>query len=274
MIKLTKRLSAALAAALIMLCMPLCTFAAPQAVLTDDAELFSSTEQTELLTSLNELSQKTGWVAVIYTNYDGYDPDNIFGHSNKYYADNYGKTTAGIMLNIDMGGRAVDFCTKGDAMQYFSDNRVDDILDEVQWALKQDDFYGAATVFVQMASDCYDAGIPTGESNENIEMYEKEDNPLWYVINHYGIIILLVSFSAAALTIVFIKHRYKNNGKENIYDLHANSKTVITASQDEFLHKSVSVSTVSSSSSSSGGSSGGGHSSGGGGSRGGGSRGF
>lgn len=270
MIRFTKRLTATLAAALIMLCMPLCTFAESQGVLTDDAGLFSSSEQEKLKESLNEISSKTDWMAVIYTNYDGYDPDDIWGHSNKYYADNYGKTTTGVMLNIDMGGRAVDLCTKGDAMQYFSDSRVNDILDEVQWELMEDDYYDAALVFVQKVSYYFDEGIPEGESNSNIEMYEKEDNPFLYVIKHYGIFILLISLGVSALVVVFVKHRYKNNGKQNTYDLHANSKTVISDSQDEFLHKSVAVSTISSSS----GSSGGGHSSGGGGSRGGGSRGF
>lgn len=272
MLKITKRFSAVLIAILIAVCVPLCVFAQSKGVITDNAYLFSDEEQAELQSQLDDLSQKTGWMAVIYTNYDGYDSDEIWTHSNQYYAENYGKTTDGVMLNIDMSGRAVDFCTKGGAMNYFSDNRVDIVLDDVQSYLSDDEYYYAGEIFINYVSHYYDEGIPEGESNNNIEMQEKEDNPLWYVVNHYLIIILLVSCGISALVVVFVKVRYKKNGKANIYDLHSNSNVNLTNSTDTFLHKSVSVTTVSSSSSSGGSS--GGHSSGGGGSRGGGSRSF
>ncbi len=272
MLKITKRFSAILAAILLIACVPLSVFAQAKGVLTDNAELFTDSEKAELQGKLDDLSQKTGWMAVIYTNYDGYDSDEIKPHANRYYADNYGKTTDGVMLTIDMSGRAVDFRTKGDAMYYFSDSRVDNILDDVQLYLSGDEYYYAGEIFINYASEYYDDGIPEGESNNNIDMQEKEDNPLWYVVKHYGIIILLVSCGIAALAVLFIVKSYKKNGKANIYDLHSNSNVKLNNSTDTFLHKSVSVTTISSSSSSGGSS--GGHSSGGGGSSGGGSRSF
>lgn len=272
MLKITKRFSAVLTAILLAVCVPLCVFAQAKGILTDNAYLYSDEEQAEMQSKLDVLSEKTGWMTVIYTNYDGYDEDEIWTHSNQYYAEKYGKTTDGVMLNIDMSGRAVDFCTKGGAMNYFSDNRVDTILDDVQVYLHSGEYYNAVEVFINYVSDYYDEGIPEGESNNNIVMQEKEDNPLWYVVNHYLIIILLVSCGISALAVVFVKVRYKKNGKANIYDLSANSNINLTNSTDTFMHKSVSVTTVSSSSSS--GRSSGGHSSGGGGSRGGGSRSF
>lgn len=277
MLKITKRFSAILAAILIIVCMPLCVFAQAKGVLTDNAYLFSDYERDELQSQLDELSEKTGWLVIIYTNYDGYKNDEIWTHSNQYYADNYGKTTDGVMLNIDMSGRAVDFCTKGGAMNYFSDNRVDTILNRVQPYLSSEEYYDAADKFISYVGKYYDEGIPNAEPSHNIEMNEKEDNLLWYVVNHYLIIILLVSCGISALAVVFVTVRYKKNGKANIYDLSANSNVNLTNSTDTFLHKSVSVTTVSSSSSgshSSGGHSSSHHSSGGGGSRGGGSRGF
>ena len=55
---------------------------------------------------------------------EGKTEDNIKPFANRYYADKYGKTTAGVILTIDMKGRAIDFRTKGDAMYYFGDGRV------------------------------------------------------------------------------------------------------------------------------------------------------
>ncbi len=266
MMKYTKQISALFCAVMLMLCTTVCVFAQASGVITDNAELFTESEKVELQSQLDALSEKTGWMAVIYTNYDGYDADNIKPHTNRYYADNYGKTTAGVMLTIDMEGRAVDFRTKGDAMYYFSDNRVDTILDDVQGCLKEGLYYDAATLFISYSSHYYDDGIPEGESNENIDIQEKEDNALLYVLRHYGIIFGVVALVTATIVVFVVAHKYKNNGKEGTYDLRSNSVTNLTERQDIFLTKHVTVTTESSSSggSSSGSSSGGGGSSGGG----------
>lgn len=271
--KYTKRISALFCAVMLALCTSICVFAQASGVITDNAELFTNSEKAELQSQLDALSEKTGWMAVIYTNYDGYNSDEIKPHTNRYYADNYGKTTSGVMLTIDMSGRAVDFRTKGGAMQYFSDNRVDEILDYVQGCLAEELYYEAAVNFISYSSQYYDEGIPEGESNTNIDIQEKEDNALLYVLKHYGIIFGIVALVTAAVVVIIISYKYKNSGKEGIYDLHSNSVTNLTEKQDVFLTKRVTVTTASSSSSG-GGSSHGGSSSGGGGSSGGGSRSF
>lgn len=270
-IKYTKRVSALLCAVMLMLCTSFGVFAQASGVITDDAGLFTDSEKAELQSQLDALSEKTGWMAVVYTNNDGYSSDEIKPHTNRYYADNYGKTTAGVMLTIDMSGRAVDFRTKGKAMQYFSDNRVDTILDDVQSCLKEELYYDAAINFISYSSQYYDDGIPEGEPNSNIDIQEKEDNALLYVLKHYGIIIAIVSLVSATIVVFVISRRYKNSGKEGTYDLHSNSVTNLTTRNDIFLTKHVAVTTESTSSSSG---SSGGSSSGGGGSSGGGSRSF
>ncbi|RGZ97453.1 TPM domain-containing protein [Ruminococcus bromii] len=91
MMNVTKRLSAMLAAMIMVFCTPLFVFAAGQTELRDDAELFTSEEETQLQAELDAFAQKTGWVAVIYTNNEGKTEDNIKPFANRYYADKYGK---------------------------------------------------------------------------------------------------------------------------------------------------------------------------------------
>ena len=241
MMNVTKRLSAILAAMIMVFCTPLFVFAAGQTELRDDAELFTSEEETQLQAELDAFAQKTGWVAVIYTNNEGKTEDNIKPFANRYYADKYGKTTAGVILTIDMKGRAIDFRTKGDAMYYFGDGRVNTLLDDVQYNMKQGNYYSAAEQFL-------------------------------YVVKHYGIIIAVGSIIVAVIVVIVVKNRYKHNGKAGTYDLKKNSKTMLTDKKDIFLTKHVSVTRIRSDSDSSGGSSS--SSSGGGGSSGGGSRSF
>ncbi len=273
LIKYAKRFSAAVFVVLIIICTPFCVFAESTGRLIDEAELYTAAQQEELNKQLRELSIKTGWNAVIYTNYNGCDEDDIKAYSNRYYADNYGKTSAGVILTVDMLGRAVDFRAKGGAMQYFSDNRVDTILDDIQSCLSSEQYYDAAERFIKYIGDYYDAGIPEGESNEYLDIQEQEDHPFLYVVTHYGIFIVIASLGISVLAVVLIRYRYSRNGMQNIYDLRANSKINLTDKQDVFLTKHVSVTNISSSSSGGGSHSGGG-SSGGGGSSTGGSRSF
>ena len=268
MMNVTKRLSAILAAMIMVFCTPLFVFAAGQTELRDDAELFTSEEETQLQAELDAFVQKTGWVAVIYTNNEGKTEDNIKPFANRYYADKYGKTTAGVILTIDMEGRAIDFRTKGDAMYYFGDGRVNTLLDNVQYDMKQGNYYSAAEQFLYYVDHYYDEGVDDDESNENIDLQEKEDNKFLYVVKHYGIVIAGGSIIVAVIVVIVVKNRYKHNGKAGTYDLKKNSKTMLTDKKDIFLTKHVSVTRIRSDSDSSGGSSS--SSSGGGGSSGGG----
>ena len=59
MMNVTKRLSAMLAAMIMVFCTPLFVFAAGQTELRDDAELFTSEEETQLQAELDAFAQST-----------------------------------------------------------------------------------------------------------------------------------------------------------------------------------------------------------------------
>lgn len=216
MMNVTKRLSAILAAMIMVFCTPLFVFAAGQTELRDDAELFTSEEETQLQAELDAFAQKTGWVAVIYTNNEGKTEDNIKPFANRYYADKYGKTTAGVILTIDMEGRAIDFRTKGDAMYYFGDGRVNTLLDDVQRDMKQGNYYSAAEQFLYYVDHYYDEGIDDDESNENIDLQEKEDNKFLYVVKHYGIVIAGGSIIVAVIVVIVVKTVTSTTAKQEL----------------------------------------------------------
>lgn len=205
-----------LAAMIMVFCTPLFVFAAGQTELRDDAELFTSEEETQLQAELDAFAQKTGWVAVIYTNNEGKTEDNIKPFANRYYADKYGKTTAGVILTIDMKGRAIDFRTKGDAMYYFGDGRVNTLLDNVQYDMKQGNYYSAAEQFLYYVDHYYDEGIDDDESNENIDLQEKEDNKFLYVVKHYGIVIAGGSIIVAVIVVIVVKTVTSTTAKQEL----------------------------------------------------------
>lgn len=256
MIKLTKRCSALIAAMLIMLCTTATVFAESTQKLIDDAELFSSTEASDLTEQLESFSAESGWDVVVYTNYNSVSSDDMEYYYNEYYDDQgfgIGDNKSGVIFVIDMGSENRVINTKGDAMYYFDDARMGEIKSALKPYLLEYDYYGATQTFINYTKQYYESGMTEDGEYTNVKINEKADNPALYVIKHYGIVIALIALGISALVVVFIKSRYKNHGKEGTYDLNENSKALISQREDVFLHKSVTVTTTSSSSDSSSG---------------------
>ena len=269
-----KRISAVMVALFMVVCTSIPTFAEANYKINDRAELFTSDEYTELEEILYNVSDATGWDVVVYTNERNISKYDMEDFCNDYYDSaglGRGDEYSGVLLTVDMGSREMYVLTKGEAMAYFTDSRVDEILDDVVYYLSDDEYVEAVKTFAEDVEYFYDSGISEDGGYDNVYISPEDENinPLLKVLRDYGIIIGIVAVVAAVLSVVFVSLRYKNHGKSNTYDLQGNSVTNLTMSNDVFLHKSVSVTTISSSSSggSSGGRSGGGSSSHGGGGR-------
>ena len=272
MMNFTKRLTSAVCAIILTAFSCVTFFAESQQKLTDDAGLLTSSEQATVTGMLEDASSKTGWDVIIYTNYNGVDEYDIENYTNEYY-DNHdygiGDKKSGIILNIDMSSRQMYVITKGDTMYYISDERNDAMLDDIQSDLIDGNYYAACETFVWHTVDYFEQGKPTSGTFTNVKINEKKDHPVTFSLIHYGIPSAVAGVVIALITVFIISRKYKNNGKENIYDLNSNSKTTLTRNNDIFLTKSVSVTTIQSDSGSgsSGGSSSSGSSSHGGGGR-------
>lgn len=115
-----------------------------------------------------------------------------------------------------MKGRAIDFRTKGDAMYYFGDGRVNTLLDDVQYDMKQGNYYSAAEQFLYYVDHYYDEGIDNDKSNKNIDLQEKEDNKFLYVVKHYGIVIAGGSIIVAVIVVIVVKIVTSTTAKQEL----------------------------------------------------------
>ncbi len=279
MMKFTKRFSAILCVLMLILCAGTTAFANEtdgdtygSYKFVDDADLLSYDEETQLIEKLERTADTTGWNVLVYTNNNGVEAYDMKEYCREYYLDyveDAGLYSSGVMLNIDMSSRSMFVFTYEYAMDYFTDDRLDSLLDEVQNYLAEGDYYSAVEVFVLTTEEYYNDGIDIYDSTDNLYMSDTEvlsgSQRFFYVLKKYGIIILIIAAAAGALSVVFINKRYKDHGKSGTYDLKSNSSTTLYDKEDIFLHKSVSVTTISSSSSGGSRSSGGRSRSGGGG---------
>ena len=254
MMKLAKRVSTLVCVVLLTFCTSVAVFAQGNYDLIDDAYLFTYEETSEIEQELSDLSAETGWHIVVYTNYNSVESDDMDYEYNNYY-DEQGFGEDGVLFVIDRGYDNRIIITKGDAMYYFSDERMTDIKSQLKPYLVDEDWYGATLKFIECTEDYYTRGVPEGEGTTNIYI---EENLFIYTLKNYGIIIGIVAIAIAALSVVFVHLRYKNHGKQGTYDLKSNSNVNLTDRQDIFLHKTVTVHTESSSSSGGGRSGGGG----------------
>ncbi len=224
--------------------------------LCDDAMLFDSGETQKLEEMMQNLGQKTGWEIVVYTNTNFVDSDDMEYYYNDYY-DSEGFSDDCVMLVFDTGYDNRIINTYGDAMYYFSDERMDEIKSDMKPYLDSGDWYSATVQFLETTEEYFEQGKPDGDSFSNIKINESEkkaENPLLYVLSEYWIIFIVISLVAGASSVVFVYLRYKNHGKQGTYDLKSNSVTTLNNREDVFLFKNV---TVVNESTNSGGSSGG-----------------
>lgn len=129
----------------------------------DEADIFSQMEEEELQAKAYELSEKIKLDTVILTIEDNK------GKSSRAYADDfydengfgYGESYDGLVLLIDMGSREIYISTCGKAIEYFTDARIDSILDKVYIYLSEGNYSLGAEAFLNEVEYYFQKGIPS-----------------------------------------------------------------------------------------------------------------
>ena len=132
--------------------------------LVDQADLLSSTEETAILSKLNDLSEKQRCNVAILT-VDSHSgsieafADDYFDY-NGFGAD-YNDT--GILFVLSMETREWAISTSGDGIPAFTDFGQEEMTDAMLPYLKNGDYYGAFEVYIEKSDrylDLYHAGTP------------------------------------------------------------------------------------------------------------------
>lgn len=226
--------------------------------IADYADILFDSEIQDLSEKLNDVGAHTGWQIIVHTSTDGVSSSRMESHYNEVYDSNYNYEENSVMFVIDDSSDNRIILTHGSAMEYFTDERMDEIKSRLKPYLNSGDMYGACVEFADTTLEFYNKGIPANGSYNNID--NGTENKFLYVLIHYGWIFAIVAIVAGGAFVGVNVGRYKFNGKSGTYNLKENSSVKLLDKQDVFLHKHTTYTT--SSSSSSGGSSGGGKSGG------------
>lgn len=214
-------------------------FAAPRRVF-DDAELMSDSQISSLEERIAQLTNQLDLDLVVVTT------DDTGGKTSRAYADDYyddggfgvGSDKRGVLFLIDMDNRQAYISTCGKGIDYLTDARIDQILDDVVAKLKAQDYCGAAQVFLSKTQSFVKSGVP-----DNQYRYDEETGKVTQrnrtLTGQESLICLGLALVAGLITAGVVAAKYKLKYKESTYPYWEKSQMRLTDQQDIFRRRYV-----------------------------------
>lgn len=237
----------------------------------DFAKLIDDSYEANILEKLENFIDTYNMDMVVVT-VDTYTRRTATEFADDFYDYNYfgkNKNRDGILLLIDMYQRQVAISTTGHAILVYDDERIDYMLDNLEYYLKDSKYISAIESFIEDSSMYAKEGIPSSNKYAHID-----ENGNYVVIKPFPwVIIILISLAITVVVMLILLSRHKMIRLASTARYYLTGIN-ITNRQDRFITTFTTKTRIESSS---GGSSGGGsstHSSSSGSSHGGGSRGF
>lgn len=220
-----------------------------KANLLDSAQIEQLEEQIQILQNEYDID-----IVLLTTN-------DTQGKSSLAYAEDFYDASFpedGMIMLIDMQHREVQISFSGSMLSYFTDDRQEQILDEVTPNLKDGNYFTSFSTFLTKTQYFIDAGVP--ENQYFVKEKTLMDRVIWLGMA------LVVAIPLAFLVSYFLTKRKTKVGR-NITLAYAaatqlNSSTSLDINQDQFINAVTTKVYVEPPRPSSGGSSGGSHGSG------------
>lgn len=217
----------------------------------DFANLLDENEEKLILNSINEFISKYDMDMVIVTidSNPRYSAQKFSDDFYDYNSFGKNKTRDGVLFLIDMDTRNFYISTTGEAIRLYNDYRINAILDYVEPYIKDENYYEAASSFIQKSAYYANSGIPS--ENENSYINEKGDIVYYKKINYFFSVVGSLIITAIVIAILVNKNKMiKKATNANLYFNKDLAK--ITEKNDKFLTTHTTSVSLSSSSGGSG----------------------
>jgi len=221
-----------------LLAAPFSAFALETSHVIDEINVLSESEINNLQQAIDQVSADHGLDLVFVIT------DNVQGKASRDFADDYyddngygiGEEASGFLMLVNMADREVWISTAGNAIDIFTDQRLDSINDAVVEHLAEGRFFQAGQTFVDMTDQYARAGVPAGQFREEAEPQSYFGKVLrmmtYWPIYVFGLMVSGISTFALSTT-----HKEKTAPGTGVY-IPLNS-FVLTDSKDQFLRESV-----------------------------------
>jgi len=226
----------------------------------DMADLFSTAMEMDLETEIDDAIDQLGLDIVVVTteDADGWGAQDYA--DNFYEAGEFGKglDKSGILFLIDMDNRELTLSTDGEAIRIFTDERIEQILDDVYVGASDSDFEASAWAFLEDVEYYAEKGIVSGQYNYDSETgrISVHKSIRWYEL----LFALAVSGFVAGGACISVKKQYNmelDDRQRNNLNMayRADCRFAYDNERDQLINKYVTSKVIPKSSGSSGGSS-------------------
>lgn len=224
----------------------------------DQAELFTQEEITELQGYIDGVkADYSNKIEIVIATTDNAEGKTAMEYAADFY-DYNGFPEDGVLFLIDMDNREIWISTKGEANRYFTDARINYALDNSNVFMSEEDYYGAANIFVDSTNYILRQGIPSDQYN-----YDTETGEISKYVEPKSISLMdvLISFGVAAavgiIVCLCVMGKYQLKLSQYNYPMRDRCRLNLTRQEDIFINEHTTahkIQTSSSNSSSSGGS--------------------
>ncbi|MCB5955309.1 TPM domain-containing protein [Enterococcus sp. CWB-B31] len=229
----------------------------------DQAGLLTAEQIQQLNKAAEEIETKAKASVFIVTNTTNTDDSTRF--ADLYMMDRIGKNENGITFYIDMNNRKFIISTSGNMIDYMTDSRIENTLDDIEPYMIDGNYFQAAQSFLKNVSRYVDAGVPKGHYR-----IDSETGKITYYKTLTITEIIIAVAAALVITGIFVGiavSRYRLKFDSYNYPYREKSALQLTSKEDRLTNSFVTQRRIPKSNGGSGGSSGGGsttHSTGGG----------
>lgn len=137
----------------------------------DFAELFDEQELEEIEEMISDSRDEVDFDLVVMTTADTGGQTTEMYAADQYEAAGFGegRDHSGIMFLIDMDNREIYFSTEGGAIRYFTEARIENMLDHVYEGVADGDYMTAVEIFLADAVYYGQEGIVSGQYDLDTE---------------------------------------------------------------------------------------------------------
>lgn len=213
--------------------------ASTRAMVIDAADLLSDAEEIELANMVQEIELSCGWYVDVLSIADAEGKDAT-GYAEEWF-DKYTTSEDGVICLIDMDNRELVIRTFGEAINYLTDDRINEILDEAYYGVSEEDYFQAFVSMIEGIEDARDRGIPADQYTYD----EDTGEVLGYYTEENGLsgaeigMAVVAALAAGGITIAVIIGKYRLKWGNYQYSYRENAVVNLSQQKDKFVNQIV-----------------------------------
>ena len=203
----------------------------------DRAELFTASEVQELEQEIQAFQEETGMDFVIVTSNESHKGSAQQIADAFYEQGGFGldEEKSGILYYIDMDDRYHYLSTTGAMIDYMTDARIENAIDEVTRYLSAGAYAQGASQMISIVRQYVRAGIPEGQYRYDVVTGQRLTARHKALTKNEIILALVIGFAVCLIYVACVKSRYSLKGSTYHYSYQDNGSMKLTDQEDTYL---------------------------------------